>query len=466
MSVRAVFAGLLLAFGLLFSSLHAAPPAAEADPASVPLLAKLLQEALPQDRTGVQTTAYLLDDLGFKQRATLLRHFDQRRAIAQTLGEPAPAATTVGEAIDAEQAAPAAYDEALTRLAAQAFALDFAAPREGEISGDDDPTSASAKHVGAQARFDLAHATLLAPGIWRTPSRTQVDGHPQPGLFYVRAVATSRLHEAALIDLSLALNGAALPRAATLSCANQMLPPAQPTAIFCTLQRSTAAAFPDEDVLATLAALQRGEASATPKTMTLTAGASPNQRTFFRGVISAGNDDERKQDFAAQIAAAGRIKNAGCSELGRCGERVSAMLGNSGNAGLLLLFALMVWSAWWRWRHATLRASTLAFARTAFGLYALLALLAMLLSFVDTPGGSLCRGGGLCGVLSFIATGIASLPWSWLMLKSLALNGAADHAVAAVMWLCIVINLVWLGIMAFARGGDADMRLSASRRSS
>lgn len=465
MSVRAVFAGLLLALGLIFSSGHATEPASEPDAASVPLLSKLLQEAMPQDRTGVQTIAYLLDDLGFKQRAALLRRFDERRAIAQTLGEPAPAAATIGDAIDAEQAAPAAIDEARTRLATQAFALDFAAPREGELTDDDDPTRADAKRVGGQARFDLAHATVVAPGIWRAPSRSQVNGHPQPDLFYVRAVATSRLREAAVIDLSMALNGAALPRTATLDCGNQTMAPAQASAVFCTLRRQTATEFPDEEILATFATLQRGEATATPTTLVLAIGASPHRRTFFRGVTSAISDDERNQDFTAQMAAIDRIKSTGCSELGRCGERVSAMVGNSGNAGLLLLFALMVWSVWWRLRQATLRASTLAFARTAFGLYALLVVFAVLLSLVDTPGGSLCRGGGLCGVLSFIATGIASLPWSWLMLRSLALSGAADHAVSAVMWLCIVINLFWLGIMAFAGGGNADTQRSASSRS-
>lgn len=466
MSVRAVFAGLLLAFGLVLASAQAAPPAPEPDPASVPLLAKLLQEALPQDRTGVQTTAYLLDDLGFKQRAALLRRFDERRAIAQTLGEPAPAAATVGDAIDAEQAAPAAIDEANTRLMTQAFALDFTAPREGELTDDDDPTRADAKRVDGQARFDLAHATAVAPGIWRAPSHTQVNGHPEPDLFYVRAVATSRLREAALIDLSMALNGAALPRAATLICDNQTMAPAQASAVFCTLRRQTAEAFPDEQILATFAALQRGEATATPTTLILAIGGSPHRRTFFLGKFGGISDDERNQNFTAQMAALDRIKSTSCFELGRCGGRISAMIGNSGNAGLALLFALMVWSVWWRLRHATLRASTLAFARTAFGLYALFVVLAMLLSLVDTPGGSLCRGGGLCGVLSFIATGVASLPWSWLMLKSLAANGAGDHAVAAAMWLCIVINLVWLGVMAFARGSEAAPRWSASRRSS
>ncbi|GAA0720653.1 hypothetical protein [Dokdonella soli] len=442
--------------------------AADPQESSIPLVQDILGRPLPADRLGVEILANVLERLGFKRHAASFRTFDERRAIARLLGELSPKAGTVGEAIRIVDEAPSALEEAVRianeeppstldalygRLATQAIVFDFRAP-VGDPPANEDPTRPQPEGATTQtqAQFDLRNATSVQPGIWRAPSGVYSPGHPELSFnrYFIRGIATNRMPVAATVDIAFTLTGAA-GQAISLDCANQHIAVSSPSPVYCAISRRTVAELDDASAIAALASLQQGELTAVPKMRRLTTDAP--QRTFYPegfGGVSQAESDEALQ---ASMAASDMLKAAGCTELGQCSERLAAKVRHPDYLLVLVAFVLMAFLALARWRSDTVSPASLTFARVAFALYLMFVALTLALDIVDAPGGSLCRGGGLCGLLGFLATFAASLPWSWLLLMSHGAGSASDDQ--ATMWLFIAINLAWLGFMAVCRGRGA-----------
>jgi hypothetical protein len=450
----------LLVCALFAAAGHRVLADVQTDP-DTPFVRSLLQRELTAERLDVETAAYALEDVHAGALAASLRDFDERRAIADLLGEPAPTATSIGDAIEAARAATVSLDDLRARLMTQAFVFDFRVPDVRPLvpppANGAAQTQLDAAQLSPQSKYDLAKGTQIEAGIWRAPAHGGPTGQPWPNRYFVVGHATNGTrHDATLSLVAFTVKDAALPVPAELRCDNQNVSAAQSSTVACELtwrkdRQAAATLDPDEAAtVRTLAAVQSGLATIEPvRVLVHVAG-----RTLARGYAS-GTEDEDERRLRAQARQAAHVLIAGqnCRALGQCGERLTGLLKQP--ASLVLPFGLLAmgWTARRRLTGAPPSRGALTLARWAFGAYAVLVVVALLALRLDAAAGGMYKG-----LLGAVVTVLIAQPWSGVLIRTPAFAGASDSASLGLLWLFIAINLVWRGVMAFASGRRPSAR--------
>jgi hypothetical protein len=448
----------LLICALFAAASHRVLADAKTDP-DTPFVRSLLQREPPTDRLDIETVAYALEDVHAGSLAASLRDFDERRAIADLLGEPAPTAASIGDAIAAARAATVPLDDLRTRLMTQGLAFDFRVPDVRPLvpppANGDAQTQLDAAQLSPQSKYDLAKGTQIQAGIWRAPANGGEVGKAWPDRYFIFGHATNRTrHDASLSLVAFTVKDAALPVPAELDCNNQNVSAAQSSPVTCELtwskSRQAATTLDEAATVRTLAGVQSGLATIEPVRMLL----HVSGRTVARGYASGTEDeDERRLRERARQAAHELIAGQNCRALGKCGERLTSLLKQP--ASLVLPFGLLAmgWTARRRLTGAPPSRGALTLARWAFGVYAVLVVIALLALWLDAAAGGMYKG-----LLGALVTVLVAQPWSGVLIRTPAFAGASDSASLGLLWLFIAINLVWLGVMAFASGRRSTTR--------
>jgi len=439
---------------LLAAASHRVPADAQTDP-DTPFVRSLLQRELPADRLDLETVAYAFEGVHAGALAASLREFDERRAIADVLGDPAPTATSIGDSIAAARAATVSLDDLRARLMTQGFVFDFRVPDVRPFvpppANVDTAAQLDAAQLSAQSKYDLGKGTQIEAGIWRAPAHGGPAGKPWPNRYFVLGHGTnSTHHDVTLSFVGFTVTAAALPMPAELRCDSQKMPAAQSATVACELtwlKSRQAAATPDPDeatTVRTLAAVQSGLAKIEPIRMLLHVPGRTLARGYSGGIEE---EDERRQREQAQQLAREMVAGQTCRALGQCGERLIDVLRRPASLVLPIGLFVMGWTARRRLAGAPPSPGVLTLARAAFGLYAVLVVIALLALLLDASAGGMYKG-----LLGVVATVLIAQPWSGVLIGTPAVAGMSDSASLGLLWLFIVINLVWLGVMAFASG--------------
>jgi len=439
----------LFASVLLAAASHRVLADAQTDP-DTPFVRSLLQRELPADRLDLETVAYAFEGVHAGALAASLREFDERRAIADVLGDPAPTAASIGDSIAAARAAAVSLDDLRTRLMTQGFVFDFRVPDVRPFvpppANGDTAAQLDAAQLSPQSKYDLAKGTQIQAGIWRAPPAGSDGRNPWPDRFFVFGHVTNRTrHDATLSLVEFTVKDAGLPVPAELLCNNQKVSAAQSSNVVCELRWLTSRQIPtapdEAATLRMLAGVQSGLVMIEPgATLIYVSGRAFTARGH-------GNGPEGELRSQAQQAARELIAGQSCRALGQCSERLIGLLKQPAILVLPVGLFVMGWTARGRLTGAPPSRGALTLARWAFGVYAFFVVIALLAQWLDATAGGMYKG-----LLGGLVTALVAQPWSGVLISTPAIAGTSDSAFVGLLWLCIAINLVWLGVMAFASG--------------
>lgn len=437
--------------GLVFPLLLVAGASAQSvQPRNDPPLAKrVLDGAWPKDAHALAIDSATLDQLGLHDDAHRLNDAWQRREIADLLGRATPVPATLRVAIAREVSAREPLERVRAALAREGVSIDFTGPSSGEAPdselarrGRTKPQAIAQFHAGVWGAFDER--------AMRTSGREPGDAY----LLLVRGLVHNHTTMTADIRLYVAVHGPIVMR-----CDAKAVPAGGVEDVFCAIeswqdtQRSKSIEVAE--------ALASGRLAPRIVGVRVDTGAP-------RPILAVGEAAELTgallKDSAAVMAAKKLIAQSGCRELGSCRRIAMGWVFNPGTIGMLIVAALMAWSARRRWLRAGdagISASQSWF-RGAFKLYLVLTCIGMALAMIDSPRVA-GNGNPMTGLLSGLFNVALALPWSLLhqMQVDALPNAAMRDQVSKEMvliWIFIMINLGYLGFMGYFNEPRAPSR--------
>lgn len=401
--------------------------------ADVPLVQQALAGPADVPDIELERRSLLLQELGFRQEAEDLRHFSERRNLLVLLGEPYVVPATVGDAITQEgrEAQPLGTLQGRLLHDGVSFSVaDASSPLAAPVMRPDPLNSGQLSFVA------------LAPNVWGL-----VKGNAQsPGesdlmralQLFVALKVNSQL--SAEVDVSARFQMAS---DVSLACDPQKLAAHATSTVYChtdMLQPRTRDA-----VASAIQALASGERALQLHSMSLT---SPESQTWtYTGTLPM---HWQPPGTALTLESVQRdLAGASCRDLNNCWGRLSQATSKLGSPGFLLSLLIVFGTAGLRWMRADGTQPPVALRNVFFGYLALCLCalaLALLESFSQAP---------LKGVLSQTFSLLLALPWSSALVETRQLPRQYGHggmSDAAVAWLFILVNLAWLGFLAFYRG--------------